>query len=435
MALPTVSNVGPADTDPLTEDELSILLAIPRAARNSPHATLFRLPRGPDPTLGWVDVTCAQVESIVSRLASRWSPILSGIIHARSGGRVSSVGPGTTICILVQPALNALFHHLAFWSLGCTIQYTMLVPGEDIASRYVQQAGCHIALCSEDDLCTRAAMEQLGIAAHTPPWPEPRRPSPAVIIQSSASTGDPKLMRFSLHYYTLGLAWNCQRHLESSRKNASESQSDKQQSMRPRLVLIPPYWQSFYRSFFAHLVTATPIAFAHTSDTSRLSGAEIAAWLEGLQAGALVASAHRVREVAMLGTHTKLLQNLSYIATSGSRVDQQTSNLFHAHGLKVTNIFGTSELGRLLYASHVPYTHLRPFPDVPPPLVFPVTATGKIAADTKSDEQPGRKVQLWSSLSTCIHLAHLSARGGVSLNLEPLPGKGPQMTLQKLGCN
>lgn len=163
MKFPSIPSAGPADTDPLTDDELSLLLALPRAAQATPNATLFRLPRGPDPTLGWVDVTCAQAHSIVSRLASRLNTVLSDILLKRTDGKTTSVGPGTTVCILVQPAMNALFHHLALWSLGCTIQYTMMSLGEALVSRYVQQSGCDIALCPEHDLPTRKLMEEINI--------------------------------------------------------------------------------------------------------------------------------------------------------------------------------------------------------------------------------------------------------------------------------
>jgi hypothetical protein len=75
-----------------------------------------------------------------------------------------------------------------------------------------------------------------------------------------------------------------------------------------------------------------------------------------------------------------------------------------------------SELIRQMYASRAPFTHLRPYPDVPPPLVLPV-----------SDPSPdgSRQVQLWHSVSTSPALAHLVAQGGVPLKLEPFPGEGP----------
>ncbi|KAF8595990.1 hypothetical protein BDV93DRAFT_514494 [Ceratobasidium sp. AG-I] len=443
MVFPTILNVGPADTDPLTEEELSLLLAIPRAANNTPNATLFRLPRGPDPTLGWVDVTCTQVQSIVSRLAFRWDAILSDIMHSRTSGRVSSIGPGTIICILAQPAVSALFHHLAFWALGCTIQYTMLCLGEEVVSSCVRQSGCQIALCSEEDHRTQKVMRQLGINVAVVPknecasnlamqeantladldvqWPEPRRPSPAIIVQSSASTGDPKLMSFSLYYYTLGHAWNCKQHLASGRKSASKSHPAKGPFTHPRLVLTPPYWQSFYRALFAHLATATPMAFVHTLDVEELSGAETLSWIENLQAGALIGRTFHLYNMVVLGTHTELLRGLYFISTSGSRVDQQMSDLYEEHGLEVTNILGTSELNRLLYASHAPHNNLRPFPDALPPLVFSISGAKQPAAVN----QPGRKVQLWSSLSNSPHLAHLASHGGVPLKLQPYPGEGP----------
>ncbi|KAJ1304159.1 hypothetical protein OPQ81_008559 [Rhizoctonia solani] len=43
---------GPDDNDPLTEKELEILLAIPRAAENTPNDTAFRIPLGADPLYG-----------------------------------------------------------------------------------------------------------------------------------------------------------------------------------------------------------------------------------------------------------------------------------------------------------------------------------------------------------------------------------------------
>lgn len=163
MTLHSVPYAGPADTDPLTDDELSILLAVPRAAQATPDAILFRLPRGLDPTLGWVDVTCVQAKSIISRLAQRWGVMLSEIMHRRSGGKLASIGPGTTVCILVEPAVNALFHHLAFWCLGCTVQYVALSLEESVVSLCLQGSGCDVVLCSEQDLRTRRLVEQLGI--------------------------------------------------------------------------------------------------------------------------------------------------------------------------------------------------------------------------------------------------------------------------------
>lgn len=142
-------------------------------------------------------------------------------------------------------------------------------------------------------------------------------------------------MRFSLYYYTLGHSWNCERYLASGRKNVSEPHSAKGPFTHPRLLLAPPYWQSFYLVLFTHLTTATPMALVHTSDIVKFSGAETLSWLEGLQAGALIGSTQSVREMILLGTHTKLLQSLYYVGAGGSHIDQQTSSLFEEHGLKV----------------------------------------------------------------------------------------------------
>lgn len=136
---------GPRDDDPLTEGELSLLLAIPRAAQSTPNATLFRLPLGPDPALGWIDVTCAETYSIVSRLAAVWRTRLSELTDEVSE---PEVGPGTTICIVSHPPVHALFHMLAFWSLGCTVQsLSPGVSGEN-ADAGLRQSGCKVLLHS-----------------------------------------------------------------------------------------------------------------------------------------------------------------------------------------------------------------------------------------------------------------------------------------------
>ncbi|KAF8595987.1 acetyl-CoA synthetase-like protein [Ceratobasidium sp. AG-I] len=447
MTHPTVTYAGPADTDPLTDDELSILLAIPRAARVTPNATRFRLPRGPTPKLGWVDVTCAQTESIVARLAVQWNILLSNVVHRRTVGEKSSVGPGTTVCILVQPPVSALFHHLAFWSLGCTVQYITQSLGESVISNCLRQSGCHIALCSEQDLRTKQLVEELDIdvvalpdsecavnlvmeeinspVSRTLPWPEPRRPTPAIIIHSSATTGEPKLLQFSLYYYTMDCALACQRYLELPPRKGSQFFPAKGPLTHPRLVLNPPYWQSFYFSFIVHLVTATPMAFVPTSEGRRLSGNDIIAWVEALDAGALIASAHRIREVLLLGTHAELLRSLYYIRMTGSQVDQRLSDLCTQHGIAAINSFGTSELGGLLGSSKAPYHLLRPPQNALPLLVVPFSGSEEAPNGTQLDDSLGREVQLWSSFSTSPRLAHLAARGGVPLKLEPYPGNGP----------
>lgn len=144
----SIPYTGPCDCDPLTEEELSILLAIPRAAQTTPDAPLFRLPLGPDPALGWVDVTCIETYSIVSRLAAVWNTRLTDILHKRAEGAQleCSVGPGTTICIVVQPSVHALFHLLAFWALGCTVKYICTYVSDEIVDSSLRDSGCRVVL-------------------------------------------------------------------------------------------------------------------------------------------------------------------------------------------------------------------------------------------------------------------------------------------------
>lgn len=170
-------------------------------------------------------------------------------------------------------------------------------------------------------------------ANDTPSWSEPRRPSPAVIIHSSASTGDLKVMSFSLYYYTLGLAKDCERYLALRPRNPPQSQPVKTPSTHPRLVLSPPSWQNFYPKLFVHLVSATPMTFIPTGETWQLSGSQVVDWVRGLDAGGLVASTPLIREVILLDTNAELLQNLYLILTIGSHVDQQMSDAGDRLGL------------------------------------------------------------------------------------------------------
>ncbi|KAG8713589.1 hypothetical protein FRC09_018562, partial [Ceratobasidium sp. 395] len=107
----------PIDTRPLSSSELKILLALPRAAEETPNAVFFKIPRGPDPTLGYVDVSCAEAADIVSRLAATWEARLSNL------GIIQNQDTRPTVAIAVEPGVHAFFHHLAFWAMGCCVQY------------------------------------------------------------------------------------------------------------------------------------------------------------------------------------------------------------------------------------------------------------------------------------------------------------------------
>ncbi|KDN47246.1 hypothetical protein RSAG8_03725, partial [Rhizoctonia solani AG-8 WAC10335] len=138
---------GPRDDEPLTEKELAILLAIPRAAEKAPNATAFRIPLGIGPSLGWIDVTWSEARSIIAgaRLAATWTIRLSDLILNQDS---SSVGPGMAICLLVQPSVVALFHILAFWALGCTPQFLSLSLDDDTIDLYLNKSGCRVAIYS-----------------------------------------------------------------------------------------------------------------------------------------------------------------------------------------------------------------------------------------------------------------------------------------------
>lgn len=368
---PTLSApyAGPHDTDPLTQGELSLLLAIPLAARATPNATLFRLPLGPDPKMGWVDVTCAEVYSIVCRLAIGWNAKLSEILRQRTGGAVASVGPGTTVCILVYPFVHSIFHHLAFWALGCTVQYISVYLEGDTIDGLISQSGCDVVLhagmdeawvsarrdhCKgeliklpDEEYAHRLAQAQKGgtgthlISFMGPPtinlygftpkvesaisWPTPRRPTPAVIIHSSASSSTTKMFQFSLYFYTIGHQLNCQSHLEAARPDPSRLKTP---YTHPVLLFNPPSWQNFYRYLFVHLTTATPLAFPHIANINQFSSSQFIAWAKGMDAGATVSYVPYIRQVFVDEKDIEFFKGLYSISISGSVVDDWVSEMF-----------------------------------------------------------------------------------------------------------
>ncbi|KAJ1302138.1 hypothetical protein OPQ81_000967 [Rhizoctonia solani] len=428
---------GPKDDDPLTDDELTLLLAIPRAAVSTPDATLFRLPLGHDPLMGWIDATCAQVYHIVSRLAEIWKSRLLKLL-SKPGDPVSdsSFGPGTTVCIATRPDFHGIFHLLAFWAIGCTVQFIPMQCPSVVVDQ-LNESGCKVVLYSgfddgwvetwrkefdgvvvqlpeEEQAHQLAKMEIQTQAGTTLPWPAPRRPTPALILQTSGTSGKPKILRMSLYYYTMELAYNCQSYLASARSNGIS----KTPYSHPRMAPVPFYWSSFFRYLFMHLATATPMAFVHLTNIFEFSPSQFVGWAKALDVGAIACVAGLVRQIpkATLEVHLEFFRSLFSFTFSGSSIDDNLSNLYESLKVPITNLYGTSELSRILYAPKAPYTHLRPFPDIPSPLVHPI-----------SERAPdgSRYVELWLTPAMSPRLAHQLAYGGVPMKLEPFPGNGP----------
>ncbi|EUC59294.1 AMP-binding enzyme [Rhizoctonia solani AG-3 Rhs1AP] len=417
---------GPKDDDPLTEKELAILLAIPRGAEKAPTATIFRLPLGPDPTQGWVDVTFSEARSIIARLAVDWKARLSEATGA------SSIGPGMTVCLLVQPIVHVILHWLAFWALGCSIQVISLSMDNDTIALYLRKSGCQVVVHSgisdtqvaEIRAGCNAAIISLPKEEHahefalsnkhtqtmsTLPWPEPCRPDPAIISHSSGSTGTAKLVQVSLYFCTLGIP--DRRVLEFA--NLDNSIHDP----RPNLILSPSYWSSFNTALTNQLVTGTPMAFAHVFDIAKFPSSEFIGWARGLGVGGVVCAPRFIRDIVTSGSEADIsfLQGFYNIIVGGSALDGSTAALVEKYKLKFMNAFGCTELGAILIASQPPYTHLHLLPG-PSPLVLPI-----------SDVEPdgSRQVQIWYSRFTSPQVAHLHTKGGMPLHFEPFPGDGP----------
>ncbi|CAE6463157.1 unnamed protein product [Rhizoctonia solani] len=427
---------GPGDNDPLTEDELTLLLAIPRAAESNPDGTLFRLPLGPDPSMGWIDATCAETRSIVVRLADAWKSRLSELLD-NSGKPVldSAVGPGTTICIAANPDFHGIFHLLAFWAIGCTVQYISLTDLTE-ATNQLNESGCKVMLCSgvdsgwmearkkqfngvmvqlpQEERADQLTKSEKQGKASTLTWPVPQRPTPVVIVQTSGTTGHPKLIRLSLYFFTIRLSQTRQNYL----RRAHLTHTSKTPHSHPRLVPFPFYWTTTFYSIFTNLTTATPIAFAYFSDIYRFPPSQLLDWAVALDVGAMTCPAGSTRLIpkAIYEAHAEFLRSLFSFSITGSAMSDALSRVFEELKIPITNVYGASELGRVLYASKPPYTHLRPSRGASPPLVHPVS---------DYDTTGSRYVELWLTPAMWPSLAHYLATGGFPIKLEPFPGDGP----------
>ncbi|GAB1522809.1 hypothetical protein RhiTH_005933 [Rhizoctonia solani] len=416
--------VGPLKNDPLTDDELAVLLAIPRGAEKTPNATVLRLPLGPEPSQGWVDVTFGEARAIVARLAGDWKAKLS------AGTEGLGVGPGTTVCLLVQPIVHTIFHWLAFWALGWTIQLVSLTIGDKNVPNYIKKSGCRIVVYSgisealEQRITSeiKGAVIQLSEEEHghrlaqsikhsqagpVHPWPAPRRPDPAIILHSSGSTGAAKLLQFSLYFYTINFS------LVGNYGIISKNTSDP----RPFLVFSPPYWQSFGFILTNQLAAGAPVAFTHVPDIAKFPSNRFIDWVKALEVGGVICAPRFIRDILASGSEAdiKYLQEMSNIVVGGSALDESTAALAEKLQLKLTNAYGTSEIGITLRTDQPPYTHLHPLPDSSP-LVLPI-----------SDAEPdgSRQVQLWYTHNTSRGVAHIDAKGDIPLQFEPFPGEGP----------
>ncbi|KAJ1306401.1 hypothetical protein OPQ81_007406 [Rhizoctonia solani] len=388
---PTTGKIyaGPLNgEDPLTESELALLLAIPHWAEKAPDVTMFRLPLGPDPTQGWVDATFGESRSIIARLAVDWKTRLSNV--------VSLSMDDDTIALYLNKS-------------GCQIAVHSGISDAQLEGIRSSWKGTMIRLTEDEHAHQIALNHKQGQTDSTIPWPEPRRPDPALIIHSSGSTGSAKLLPLSSYFITLGLP---------SPKKLEASQNDiLTPDPRPILVFSPPYWASFNAALINRLATGHPTAFAHVKDIAKVSSSQFIDWPRSLGAGGSVSAPRFIRDVLVSGSESsiKLLQGMDNIAVGGSVLDESTAALAEKYKLKLINLFGATELGTMMLTTQPPFTHLRLLPGIFP-LILPISGT---------EPDGSRQVQLWFSPSTSPRVAHLRAKGTIPLKFEPFPGEGP----------
>ncbi|KAH7338265.1 hypothetical protein B0J17DRAFT_717921 [Rhizoctonia solani] len=409
---PTNSTIytGPLDDDPLTENELALLLSIPRGAEKTPNATIFRFPLGPEPTHGWVDVTFSEARSIIARLAIDWKARLS------EGNEGLRVGPGMTICLLVQPIAHVLLHWLAFWALGCSVQVISLSMDDEVIASYLSKSGCQVAVHSgiSDDRVERirsgcnAVMMQLVEEEHAHQYALSSKQSQGDRIDSAlARTAPPR----PSHNYAL-VRFNRRRQTATTlivllypfSPKGGKCKSSKSHQRRKRFS--PMF--GFQSSLLAKLQcgTRTPARYC-----------QLLGWARGLGAGGVLCAPRFIRDALTSGSEADInfLRGFYSVVVGGSALDESTAALAEKYNLRFINAFGCTELGAMLLAVTPPYTHLRLLPG-PSPIVHPI-----------SDPEPdgSRQVQIWYSCSTSPQVAHLRTKGGVPLRFEPFPGDGP----------
>ncbi|CAE6452830.1 unnamed protein product [Rhizoctonia solani] len=373
----------------------------------------FRLPLGPDPASGSIDVNFSEACSIISRLASTWNSRL-GALLSKPDHSPFSVGPGTTICVLVQPAVFGIFHHLAFGALGCTMQYVSLSLSDEVMHAHLCESKCNVILHSgiddrikaikegfdgevvripeEEHAQQLARGEKSGRAGLAPTWPEPRRPTPALILHSSGTTGAAELFRFSLFWYTIPLPTDDPKVISAAYFSTKADSSSRSPQKHPKLIFSPPFWQSYHSSLLIHLLTATPVTFGYFPDAANLPSNQLVSWAKALDVGSIICVPRFLREISIeeFEKQAEFLGGLHSISLVGGSVDRSMSALFEKYQLRITNLYSSSEFGGGLSAKAAPYTHLHPGPKGPP-LVLPIS---------EPDLDGSRQVQLWHALST-----------------------------------
>ncbi|CAE6410062.1 unnamed protein product [Rhizoctonia solani] len=292
----------------------------------------------------------------------------------------------------------------------------MLCSGYDqawIEAREKQFDGVIVQLPKEEQADQLVKSEKQGHLS-TLPWPAPQRPTPAVILHSSGTTTNPKLFRMSLYTFTIRLTETCRTHLSL----AGLKRTSKTPRTHPRFIAAPFYWTSTFYYIFTHLVTATPMAFGSFVDIYQAPPGDLIDWGIALDAGAMTWPSGPARLIprATYEAHAEFLRTLYSFSFTGSTMSKALSQVFEELKIPIVNLYGSSELGRVLYSWKPPYTHLRPCRDVSPPLIHPIS---------DYDTDGTRHVELWITPIASPILAHYLAHGGVPLKLEPFPGDGP----------
>ncbi|KAF8755541.1 hypothetical protein RHS01_05041 [Rhizoctonia solani] len=352
---PTVSypdvHPGPSDADPLTDDELSLLLAIP--ARGV-HSQLYALPTStrPPPLYGICRCHLRRSPLYCCTLSQHMETKLSELLRKPDeSGCERSIGPGTTICIMVS--------HRSMESSICLL---------------FGLSGARFNLC-------RSRILVWGLISSTNAnarsWCAPGFDEEWIIARESEFNGA-----------IVSLPEEEQAHILVQKK-------------RNRAM------------------TATPVAFVHSANfhVLRFDPSVFIDWAKTLDVGAITCSSGLVRQIpaAMLET-TRSFSEVCFHCLYWISLDCASSSVFERLGIFITNIYGSSEFGRILNSSNAPYTHLRPWGGTPAPLV---RATSEYASDGT------RYVELWISCKTSLRLSHHLSNGGVPVKLEPFPGDGP----------
>lgn len=436
--------------------ERELLTSLQRLASQAPNAPFVYLQNDApatgsssqnDQPIPFVAVSYEEAHRIVCSLALVWQKRLA---EDYSIDWTNSQQP-VTVTLLTLPTQHSFFHLFALWAIGVTVQYVDHCLGQGTVSRLIHGARSDLVLHSGLDASTASWLDSLTTKHAIPSLELPceehalrlthlvkngslaqpafrteqpfqlysRIPEPSIISHSSASTGEPKLIPYSMRYWCFDIARHASEVLAQNLQQTSAA--------RPRLLIARPFYNTFVGFIVLHLISARPLALLQPRNGFAPTAVEVLDALVQTNAGEVATYVEQGRQMILLARDhpnkgwMEALLGLDQFAISGSGVDVHLSSLVEQNSIRALNIFGVSEVGGMLVGPGPPTAPLHVLfanPSQHHHLFLPVHD----------------HVQLWSLVSAWPRLQHVleyrpRLKPGQQLprviQAEPYPGPGP----------